>query len=217
MDPRSIDESSEIRIGCSPASLLQSCNAFPRHSYSFWGASQTCNNPEIPHHHWLLGHCNNSLQGFRLKSLALVKARGHIGDVRGAEMPTAPHLDNRIARLKKRQVKGTGQRESKAVRPLASWFRGSQTLNPASLWDGENLPPNKRTGQHGQPWISVDSLTAQLSLTERDLISTMFTKGCRQLKNGKPAGKGKGCTPAEFIQRRGWKLDPKTGLRVYFG
>lgn len=44
------------------------------------------------------------------------------------------------------------------------------------------------------------------------------TKSAR-MGNRKPAGRGKGCSPLEYIQRqrtkRGYVLDPRTGLRVY--
>ena len=40
-----------------------------------------------------------------------------------------------------------------------------------------------------------------------------------RMGNRKPAGRGLGCTPLEFTQRRntkrGYVLDPKTGLRLY--
>lgn len=35
----------------------------------------------------------------------------------------------------------------------------------------------------------------------------------RKMGNGKPLAKGKGSSPAEYIQRRGWVINPKTGLR----
>ncbi|AGF91128.1 hypothetical protein SXHG_00106 [Synechococcus phage MRHenn-2013a] len=62
MDSRSFDESTKRGIGLSWASLLQSCNTNPRYSYPFLDASHTCNNPEIPHHHWVLGWCVPPLQ-----------------------------------------------------------------------------------------------------------------------------------------------------------
>ena len=41
----------------------------------------------------------------------------------------------------------------------------------------------------------------------------------RKLKNGRPAGRGLGKSPREFIQsrntKRGWVIDHKTGLRIY--
>ena len=44
------------------------------------------------------------------------------------------------------------------------------------------------------------------------------TKSAR-MGNRKPAGRGKGCTPLEYRQRRnsqrGWVIDPRTGLRIY--
>ena len=41
----------------------------------------------------------------------------------------------------------------------------------------------------------------------------------RKLGNGKPAASGLGKSPTQFIQsrntKRGWVIDPKTGLRIY--
>lgn len=37
----------------------------------------------------------------------------------------------------------------------------------------------------------------------------------RKLNNAKPAAAGKGCSPAEYLARKGYTIDPKTGLRVY--
>ena len=47
----------------------------------------------------------------------------------------------------------------------------------------------------------------------------MINNTGRKLKNGRPAGRGLGKSPSDFIKsrntQRGWVIDHRTGLRIY--